>query len=415
VDSAVGAGAARATLGEQEHDRVARWLDTAEAGTSSLVLVADREDSAWTTRCVRQADVVLLVGRPRSRPARLPARLASPRQGAHDRRELILVHPEGTDRPSGAAPWLGAIAVDAWHHVRLGVPDDFRRVARFLTGRAVGLAMSGGAARGFAHIGVLRALREAGVPIDLVCGTSMGSWVAAMASLNWSDARIAKIMQEEMVDRSPLDYQLPVLAMAGGRRFDAMLLALFGDGLAEDTWRRFFSVCCSLTRSTVVRHSTGSLARAVRASCSLPGLFPPVVEGGEVLVDGVFLDNLPAEAAAQAGAGRTIAVNVLPPVAGDWENFADRSTLRQVARMLSPRAEDRLPPIVKLGMQGVFLGTANASARIRREVDLFIEPAVGKIWFLDFGACKRVIELGYEAAKPAIADWLRRDPSVLVG
>jgi predicted acylesterase/phospholipase RssA len=144
------------------------------------------------------------------------------------------------------------------------------------------------------------------------------------------------------------------------------------------------------------------------ASSALPGIVPPVELDGDLLVDGVFLDNLPAELAQRDGGGRTIAVNVLPPGGGaKWAALArDDGLLRQAARLLHPRAEVRLPPILQLALQGIFLGPLNAAARIAKSVDVFIEPPVGEFWFLDFGAFDAIEAAGYRAARPQLEAWV---------
>jgi predicted acylesterase/phospholipase RssA len=355
--------------------------------------------------------VVLLVADANDAPGALrpPARLAGAAHGTFDRRELVLVHRDTIDRPRQTRRWLEALKVDAWHHVRLGRPGDIARVARFLTGRAVALALAGGGARGFVHLGALRALRELGIPVDLVCGTSIGSMIGGLVALGHDDESASELIRRWLVDRSPLDFRLPLLSLARGRNFDQLTEAMFGDADAEDAWSRYFCVSCSVTRATAVVHRTGPLRNVVRASCALPGVLPPVEINGELLVDGVFLNNLPAEEA-QREAGRTIAVNVLPPQGGEaWAKLArDDGPLRQVARMLHPKAQVRMPPILQLVLQGIFLGPMQSSARIARSVDVFIEPPVGNYWFLDFQPFEEIRRLGYETARRELEAWLER-------
>jgi predicted acylesterase/phospholipase RssA len=412
VDDELGPGAAQAALGDPGHARGAAWLSALESEDGQVVLVADREESEWTRRCIRLADVILLVADAREAPGRqpLPARLAGSPEGRFDRRELVLVHPDESRSPSGASRWLDAVAVQGWHHVRLGARDDVARLARFVRGRAVALALAGGGARGYAHLGVLRALREARVPVDLVCGTSIGAIVSALYAMGHDDEQIVDEIRRGFVDRSPIDYGIPLLSLARGRRFDGILERAFGDRRAEDTWRRWFCVSCSLSRRAAVAHHRGPLTQAVRASCALPGVLPPAVVDGDVHVDGVFLDNLPAELAAREAGGPVIAVNVLPPSgSAAWEGFTKGSgLLAHAARMLDPGAAGRLPPILQVGLEGIFLGTMQASERIRKSADVFIEPPVGDVWFLDFAKFEPVIRAGYDTARRELARWTDR-------
>lgn len=415
ADTQVGAGCSTAESGRL-HERTTAWLDALERGHDFLVLVGDGQDGAWTNRVVRHADIVLIVadatGIPN--PHALPMRLRERPSSSFDRRELVLIHPDQRKEPTGARRFLDMIPVAAHHHVRLGNLHDVKRVARFLTGRGVAIALSGGASRGYAHIGVLRALREAGIPIDLVCGTSMGSLIGAQFALGWEPQRIRDELRRGLVERSPFDYTMPIVAAVEGSRFDALLKDYFGDRQIEDTWLRFLCVSASLGRAVPVVHRRGPLWRAVRCSSALPGLLPPVEVDGDFLVDGVFLDNLPATLARDEGRGRTVAVNVIPPVGStEWAEIAKTgSTLRHMVRMVDPRSKSRVPPIMSLVMQGFFLSTINASARIREEVDLFIEPDTSRFWFLDLACVDDAAAAGYEAAKRAIPGWLKRDPTV---
>jgi predicted acylesterase/phospholipase RssA len=279
----------------------------------------------------------------------------------------------------------------------------------------VALALSGGAARGFAHLGVVRALREAGVPIDVVCGTSMGSIVAAQCALGWDVARMRDELHRCLVARSPFDYTMPLVSAVSGERYDRMLQEFFGDKQVEDTWLRCATVSASLANAAPVVHRRGPLWLATRCSSALPGLLPPVERDGDLLVDGVFLDNLPADVAREEGRGRTIAVNVIPKVgAAEWEALTEKgSALKHVMRMVAPSSRSRIPPIMNLVMQGFFLSTLSDAARIREEVDLYVEPDTSRFWFLDLDCIDDAIAEGHAAARREIAAWIARDPSVI--
>jgi predicted acylesterase/phospholipase RssA/CRP-like cAMP-binding protein len=414
IDSALGSGAATADVSDARHDAVSRHLAKLEGETSLLVLVADRDDSEWTRRCIRHADTVLLVANAQDRPGayRLSGRLAGADQGEFDRRELVLVHPDGTSLPSQTRLWLDRIPADAWHHVRLGFPGDLERVARFVTGRAIGVAMAGGGARGYIHVGVLRALREAEIPVDLLCGTSMGAVISALAAVGLDDRKLGELIKRHLVDRNPLDYTIPLVSILRGNRFGELVLGQVGDMRVEDTWLRYFSVSSSLTRCEAVVHRTGMLAQAVRASGALPGLFPPVIEDDDVQVDGAFLDNMPAERALEQGAGKVIAVNTLPPVGAlELGKFREMGPLDHIAQILGPRSQNRFPPVAQLGMHAQFLPATNEARRVRDIADIFIEPDVSKFFFMAFRTYEPIAQMGYVEAKRVIAAKLANDPT----
>jgi predicted acylesterase/phospholipase RssA/CRP-like cAMP-binding protein len=417
VKDAIGVDVAEADLGTPSHQKLVRWLQDEESRHEAILLHAEADDTPWTRLCIRQADAVLLVADVRDLPGGTGAGELLRRHGRSatgDRRELVLVHPDATSLPSGTRRWLDAFPVDSHHHVRIGVRSDVRRLARFLTGRAVALALSGGAARGFAHVGVIRAFEETGIPADLVCGTSMGALFGGLLALGWKYEKIAAAGHDVFVKNSIFDITLPLVSALSGKRLETFLEACFGDAQIEDLWLRYFCMACNLSSAVPVRLRRGSVAEAIRSSSSVPGLFAPVNRDGQLLVDGLFLNNLPAELAKKEARGKTVAVNVIQ--AADprlWSPLArGGGPLRQAARMISPLKGQWVPPIMELVMQCFFLSTINASERVRKLVDLYIEPRMERFGFLDAKAFDEAAFAGYQAAKPQLEEWLRSDPEV---
>lgn len=417
VKDAIGVDVAEAELGTGPHQRLVRWLQDEETRHEAILLLAGADDTPWTRLCVRQADAVLLVADTRDLPGGTGAGELLRRQGRSatgDRRELVLVHPDSTSLPSGTRRWLDAFPVDSHHHVRLGERADIRRLARFLTGRAVALALSGGAARGFAHVGVIRALEETGIPADLVCGTSMGALFGGLLALGWSYERIAAAGHEAFVKSSIFDITLPLVSALSGRRLERFLDDCFGDAQIEDLWLRYFCMACNLSSAAPVKIRRGSAAKAIRCSSSVPGLFAPVNRDGQLLVDGLFLNNLPAELAKKEARGRTVAVNVIQAADPKFWSPLQRGggPVSQAARMINPFKGQWVPPIMELVMQCFFLSTIHASERVRKMVDLYIEPRMERFGFLEAKAFDEAALAGYQAAKPKLDEWLRGDPEV---
>src|SRR5207249_3601922 len=133
---------------------------------------------------------------------------------------LVLIHPPGTPLPSGTKRWLAPRRLVRHHHVRDEVETDIDRVARYVAGCAYGVALSGGGARGFAHIGVLQAIEEAGLPIDLIAGTSMGACVSGEYALGWEPPTMVR--QNRLIfGKWRRDLTLPLLSILGGHRSSA--------------------------------------------------------------------------------------------------------------------------------------------------------------------------------------------------
>src|SRR4029453_7342496 len=212
-------------------------------------------------------------------------------------------------------PPLRAAVSPRTHHVvpaGSGFADGVARVARRLTGRSLGIVLSGGGARGFAHIGALGALADARFEIDRLGGCSMGSLIAALAASGAGSEEIADSCRAELVRCSPFtDYTLPRVALIRSRKAGAMLERLFGTTLVEELERPLFPASADLLSSRLVVHRRGTVVYAVGASMSIPGVAPPVRRAGRLLVDGGVLNNLPVDHMAETGEGPVVAVDVI--------------------------------------------------------------------------------------------------------
>ena len=258
---------------------------------------ADPAPTPWTELCLRQADCLVVVRNADSdEPTRLPFEIEAaqtgrgvpspPRAGAAARGPRSQARLDGRQLAGGL--------YGQHHHVRLDLPSDFDRLARLITGHAVGVVMAGGGARAFTHIGVVKALRASGVPIDQVGGTSMGAIVAAGVAARWTDDELAERFRRSFVTANPLsDYTLPFVSLFGGRRVTTLLRTAFGDKDIEDLILPFYCVTANLTTANADTHTIGKLWRWLRASVALPGVLPPFNDAGQVHVDGGVIDNLP--------------------------------------------------------------------------------------------------------------------------
>jgi predicted acylesterase/phospholipase RssA/CRP-like cAMP-binding protein len=411
VKAVLGEDADAAVLSVEQRGRLLAWLNAQEVRHRFIVLEADVDGTPWTARCLRQADEILLVARAGAPPGRhvVDGSIGRPGQGGFERpRRLVLVHDDTVRRPAGTQAWLDALPVGDHHHVRLGVAGDMERLGRFLRRRPVSLALAGGAALGFAHIGVLHALAEAGIPIDLVCGTSMGSIVGGQIAMGMSWEEVRRQTRRHFRESSVYDATLPIVSFFKARRLDSRLEAMVGDTRIEDLWVRFFCVSSNLTNAAPEIHERGSLKRAMRASSAVPGLFPPIrSEKGDLLVDGALLNNLPADLAAARNGGSVIAVNVIPTIdrvtTGGYLEGA--SALQVLLTRMKSDAGTRSPTIVDLLLRGIFLPTVSAAGRIRSEASLYIEPRLERFGFLNTKPFDEIVAAGHEAAAEKLRGW----------
>jgi NTE family protein len=356
----------------------ATWFNRIEEDNDYVVYVANWTASGWTRQCCRQADVVLMVAPAGGSVAAWPSGIADAALARGARVELALVHAT-TIQPGCTAPWLKCSQASLHHHI-VG-PTDFARLARLLTRRAVGLVLSGGGARGFAHLGMIRALREARVPIDFLGGASIGAIMAAGVAMGWSDEEMRLRYRRSFVDTNPVnDYTLPLLALTRGKKVSRLLEREYGGVLIEDMPLPYFCVSANLTTGRLFEHREGRIAYALRASVAIPGVMPPVFHEQGVLVDGAAINNLPVDIMQSHAPGFIIGSDV----GADHSFGARRVTIIQV--------------LMHAGMVN-----SAASERAQRELaDVLFKPSLADIELLNWQAFDRAIQAGYDYARNAL-------------
>ncbi|KAL1413178.1 phosphatidylcholine and lysophosphatidylcholine phospholipase [Vanrija albida] len=345
--------------------KIAGWLADQEQHYEIVLYVADTSPSSqWTMTCIRQADLVLVLGAGDDPQLGEYEKLLLAMK-CYARKELILLHDERAVPPGSTRLWLknrpwlqahyhvelpgvaaplksGSIhihdpaAVAAFKHLRekvetrikqyrglrpLGRPrrphhlNDFARIARRLTGRQIGLVLSGGGARGISHIGMLQALEEHGVPIDAIAGCSIGSLVGGLYARKTDILETtgrAKQFAGRMGSmlRILSDVTYPFVAYTTGHEFNRGIYKAFYNTHIEDFWIPFFANSTNITHSRMEIHRSGYAWRYVRASMTLAGFLPPLSDNGELLVDGGYMDNTPIGPLRASGIRDVIVVDV---------------------------------------------------------------------------------------------------------
>ncbi|MBS0395312.1 MAG: patatin-like phospholipase family protein, partial [Proteobacteria bacterium] len=317
------------------------------------------------------------------------------------RAELVLLHDDGGIERGAASRWRAQMPAMPHHHVRNAA--DVERVARLLTGRSVGLVLSGGGARGFAHIGVVEALRAAGVCVDRVGGTSMGAIIGAGVAAGWSVAEMRERFHRSFVATNPLsDYTLPIVSLVAGRKVSRLLRQEFGDVAIEDLPLPFYAVSANLTTGHGSVHRDGELWRWLRASVAIPGVLPPVFHRGEVHVDGGAINNMPVDVMRSHHAGTVIGVDV-----GSGTTFTSDIQdvdLPPLWRLLGWfRRHRQRPTILQILWRAGMVNSDAATAAGRRLTDLLLQPPLADVDLLNWRAFPRAIEAGRRHADERLA------------
>jgi NTE family protein len=380
VDELSCAGRTELVWDARASTHTAAWFNGIEEKNDFVVYVANWSASGWTRQCCRQADVILLVAPAAGEPQAWAAGIAEPALARGARVELALLH-HARIATGAAAAWLKVLGVAQHHHISSGA--DIGRVARLLTRRGVGLVLSGGGARGFAHLGIVRALREAHVPIDFVGGASIGSIIAAGVAMGWSDEEMRTRYRRSFVDTNPVnDYTFPFVALTRGRKVSRLLEREYGSTLIEDLPLPFFCVSANLTTGRALEHRSGLVAQALRASVAIPGVMPPVFHDQGVLVDGAAINNLPVDVMQSHAPGFVIGSDV----------GADRS--------FGQRRVNIFQILVHAGM----INSASSAIAQRELADVLLKPPLVDVELLDWQAFDRAIDAGYDYARVALKD-----------
>jgi predicted acylesterase/phospholipase RssA/CRP-like cAMP-binding protein len=407
IDRELGEGTAQLPEHDPRSATLVSWLNQHESRYGIIVYEADPEPTEWTERCLRQADHVVLVADASEDPSPSPIERLLVEALIAPRRTLVLIHPNGDKLPTGTKRWLAPRRVDGHHHVRWDHPEDFARVGRFLTGRAVGLVLGGGGARGFAHIGILRAMQESGVPIDMIGGTSMGASLAAQHAMGWTPEKIEEINRKVWVEIQPhKELTLPILSIVGNRGSTRVGQMMYGDAQIEDLWVPFFCVSSNLSTAVARVHRTGSLLWAVTASASLPGVAIPVLEDGQLLCDGALLNNIPGDVMRDLGCGRVVISEV--SVEQDQAFACTRvPTVWEIVRGKFTRKKSAtpFPSMLEILLRAAMLGSARRERDIMNDADLVFHPPINQFSLMDFQSLHAIVQVGYDYARAELTAW----------
>jgi NTE family protein len=301
-------------------------------------------------------------------------------------------------------------------HVRTHLPSDMARLARMISGRAVGLVFAGGGARGFAHIGVYQALEEAGVSVDFIGGTSIGALMGTLVALDVRGEAMERGVREGFLNypkgNITGDFNLlPILSLLkGGRSRDSLLRSVrrfAGHDIdMEDTWKPFFVMAANFSYGREDVLDSGPLVRNVTASFSIPGALPPVLIEGSLMFDGGTFNNLPVDVMARMGVGKIIGVDVtsdrarpldLPRLPGPLALLADR---------LRPRGKQRyrrLPTLPETMLLSTFISSMSRQREQRRYADILFRPETPRMGLLDWHRFEELVVAGREHGRELLS------------
>ncbi|XP_057187457.1 patatin-like phospholipase domain-containing protein 6 isoform X1 [Triplophysa rosa] len=451
--------------------RLSGWLAQQEDINRIVLYQTDSGMTPWTQRCIRQADCILIVGLGDQEPALGELEQMLENTAVRALKQLILLHREDGPGPSRTVEWLN---MRSWcsGHLHLKCPrrvfsrrspsklrevyekvfektadrhSDFSRLARVLTGNSIALVLGGGGARGCSHVGVIKAMEDSGIPIDIVGGTSIGSFIGALYAEERSAVRVKQRAREwskamNSVFKTVLDLTYPITSMFSGSAFNTSISKVFEDKQIEDLWLPYFNVTTDITASAMrvhkdgcvwryvrasasytpylpplcdpkdghllvdgcyVNNVPGSLWRYVRASMTLSGYLPPLCDpkDGNLLMDGGYINNLPADIARNMGAKAVIAIDVGSQDETDLCNYGDSlSGWWLLWKRINPWAEKvKVPDMAEIQSRLAYVSCVRQLEVVKKSAYCeYIRPPIDRFKTMDFGKFDEIYDVGYQ-------------------
>ncbi|MEE4117903.1 MAG: patatin-like phospholipase family protein [Paracoccaceae bacterium] len=385
------------------------WLNDREREADIVLFVANPEAGGWSTAAVRQADHAVIVAQahgfaPPSALEQMAFEMLPEAQ-----RRLVLLHPHRMTTAPGTARWLDSRPVFLHHHVALTAEgEDMARLGRFLSGRAVGMVLSGGGAFGVSHVGVWRAMEEAGLPIDIVGGTSVGSAMAGAIALGFSAPEIGPLVEKIFVKSGAMSrITVPKYAFLDHKVLDAALQEQVGDARIEDLWLPYFAVAADLSTISKRLLRSGPLWEAMRASAAIPGILPPFFTSqGEMLVDGGCVDNMPFRDMHGLKTGPNVVVDVQKnkskPIYVDYASLPGRMELLRRTVLPFGKRLPRAPGVVSTVMRSLLVGQGATHAGMKPDDLHVVPPSLQGAGFLDWTQHKLFFEMSYRHAQDEV-------------
>jgi predicted acylesterase/phospholipase RssA/CRP-like cAMP-binding protein len=444
--------------------KLSQYLADLEEKFGMVLYVADTNVNApWTQTCISQADCILLVGLAEGSPSIGEYERFLLGMKTTARKELVLLHLERYSQPGLTRKWLrNRMWINGGHHHiqmafrttpeatphvrsrRFGsaikqrvqvihaeiqkytsrrvhqtplysaetpFKGDLHRLARRLCGKSVGLVLGGGGARGISQVGIIRALEEAGIPIDIVGGTSIGAFIGALYA---RDADVVPMYGRTKkfagrmgsMWRFALDLTYPSASYTTGHEFNRGIFKTFGNSQIEDFWLEFYCNTTNISKSRSEIHTSGYVWRYVRASMSLAGLIPPLCDEGSMLLDGGYIDNLTVAHMKSLGADTVFAIDVGSLDDDTPQQFGDSlSGFWAAMNRWNPFSAYPNPPTLsEIQARLAYVSSVDALERAKTTPGcLYMRPPIDAYGTLDFAKFDEIYQVGYAYGKEFLA------------
>lgn len=385
------------------------WISQLENEYRFIFYVADMELSKWTQFCIRQSDSIAFLASADDHfeLSKVEKYLMDDKKFFLKRKILIQLH-KGNSKPHNTNLWLKKRNVKQHFHIKIDTDDGLARLMRILTDRTLALVLSGGGARGIAHVGLVRLLTEKGVHIDYFAGTSMGAFISGLFAMNNNADEVLSVLNTYMIKGSKLDYTYPYISISSGKRIATNMKAIYGEEeLIEDLWYNFFCVSTDIVTNKLHVHERGLLWKAIRSSCSLPFIYPPVSDEERLLIDGGILNNIPVDIMQQfspsskviasniTSSGNSVRMAPLPQYLSGWSLLFNKILRKEAMVPMN---------MVELVLRLLTITSDKNTQKMLAISDYYVDLKMEKYNMLDFKKYQEIANEGYQQAKKLVTD-----------
>ncbi|HLB41872.1 MAG TPA: cyclic nucleotide-binding and patatin-like phospholipase domain-containing protein [Gammaproteobacteria bacterium] len=393
---------------QSNYTAIHKHLDQLEVTHQYILYVVDVYNEELLDMLFERTDRIVLLGKGNESVQTDPfvKKELETHYAKHIRKDLVLLYPEGVS-PNNTGEWLARTHIARYHHIHINQTDGYASLSRFLMGEALGLVLGGGGVRGWVEVGVIKALFEKKVAIDIVGGTSIGATVGACFLMSSSyDEFFQTVNTISKAVSNPFAFRhftFPLISILSGESGTLALQKCFGQQTIENLIKPFFCISCNISKYKQAVHTRGLLWHWVRASGAIPGLVPPIVDDGDIYVDGGVINNLPVDVMKDYldGKGKIIAVDLsatlqtnqayyFPPSITFWEAIKIKLQLGKNKHYKFPRYYETL-------IEALLMGSHERVLRNAMSADILIQPDLSKYSaFFQTNQIEQLISLGYQ-------------------
>jgi predicted acylesterase/phospholipase RssA len=398
---------------------LADYIDENEKNNEKILYVLGLKNSPLSKIAFDKVDMLYVVANGANKPyfnSFTNQRIHNKELTYKAKPELILLHESGQIKPSHSHSWLKLAKFAMHHQIRVNEVKDWERLIRFVRGRAIGVVLSGGGVRGWAHVGALKAIKELDIPVDAIGGTSGGAIVAGYFALHetWEDSRKQLQMLSQITGNAVSITKItwPAVSIFSSKEYTQALKKMFSPFRIENLWLPFFCVTCNLSKSDQVMHKQGLLWKKIRGSTAVPGVYPPLVINGQLHLDGGIVNNLPTDLMRRLSSsiGTVIAIELIHNVTEEKHyNFPPILPLSTMIlnKLHLAHKEYRFPHFVDMFLRSLLVGSAVKQNENAKSADVLISPDLSGYSLLSISTkqAEELIKKGYDAAIKSLQRW----------